>query len=66
MAGQFYYTLVDRWHRGRSTTLRNQQHENFVINDPFYLSVLGLRKMVGTTKIHLVCILDTRITIEDH
>ena len=30
---------------------------------PFF-SRLGIKRMVGTTNIHLVCILDTRITIE--
>jgi len=56
---------LTRQHIGRSTTLRNQQHENFAIN--FLLSLLGsgLRRMVGTTNIHLIRALDTHITIED-
>ncbi|KAB5511211.1 hypothetical protein DKX38_030136 (chloroplast) [Salix brachista] len=54
-----------RRHRGRSTTLRNQQHENFALNFPFSLLGSGLRRMVGTTNIHLIRALDTHITIED-
>ena len=34
-----YISSTNGWHRGRSTTLRNQQRENFVINDPFYLLI---------------------------
>lgn len=58
---------INRRHRGRSTTLRNQQHENFLQNDSLSSSSLGLGliKMVGTINIHLVRTLDTRITIED-
>ncbi|KAL0903032.1 hypothetical protein M5K25_028269 [Dendrobium thyrsiflorum] len=26
---------TNRWHRGKSTTPRNQQHKNFVIKKPF-------------------------------
>jgi hypothetical protein len=63
--GQPYFTSTNRQHRGRSTTPRNQQYENFVINYTFSLSESGLTRMVGTTNIHLVRILDTRITIED-
>ena len=65
IAGQPYYTSTNRRHRGRSTTPRNQQHENFVINDSLSLSGSELREMVGTTDIHLVRTLDTHITIED-
>ena len=65
VVGQPYYTSTNRRHRGRSTTPRNQQHENFVINDSLSLSGSELRKMVGTTNIHLVRTLDTHITIED-
>ncbi|KAJ0010364.1 hypothetical protein Pint_33064 [Pistacia integerrima] len=53
IASQPYYTSTDRQRRGRGATPRNQQHENFVINYPFSLSGLGLRRMVGITKIHL-------------
>lgn len=56
---------TNRRHRGRSTTPRNQQHKNFVINSPLSLSRSELRRMVGPTNIHLVRIFDTRITIED-
>ena len=63
--GQTYSTSINRRHRGRGTTVRNQQHENFVINYPLSLLGSGLRRMVGTTNIHLVRVLDTRITIED-
>ncbi|CAN6462648.1 unnamed protein product [Victoria cruziana] len=35
-------------------------------NSPFFLSGSGLPRMVRTTNIHLVCTLDTRITIKDH
>ena len=38
IVGQPYYTSTNRRHRGRSTTPRNQQHENFVINDSLSLS----------------------------
>lgn len=65
IVGQPYYTSTNRRHRGRSTTPRNQQHENFVINDSLSLSGSELREMVGTTNIHLVHTLDTHITIED-
>ncbi|KAG4182482.1 hypothetical protein ERO13_A09G045346v2 [Gossypium hirsutum] len=64
IVGQPYYTSTNRRHRGRSTTPRNQQHENFVINDSLSLSGSELREMVGTTNIHLVRTLDTHITIE--
>lgn len=63
--GQTRSISTNRRHKGRGTTLRNQQHENFVINYPFSLSGSGLKRMVGTTNIHLVRVLDTRITIED-
>lgn len=63
--GQTYSTNTNRRHRGRGTTARNQQHENFVLNYPFSLLGSGLTRMVGTTSIHLVRVLDTRITIED-
>lgn len=58
---------IGRRHRGRSTTPRNQQHENFLQNDSFsfFFFRLGLIKMVGKINIHLVRTLDTRITIED-
>lgn len=65
IVGQPYYTSTNRRHRGRGTTPRNQQHENFVINDSLSLSGSELREMVGTTNIHLVRTLDTHITIED-
>ena len=67
IVGQPYYTSTNRRHRGRSTTSRNQQHENFVIviKDSLSLSGSELREMVGTTNIHLVRTLDTHITIED-
>ncbi|THU42331.1 hypothetical protein C4D60_Mb00t01480 [Musa balbisiana] len=35
IAGQSYSTSTNRRHGGRSTTPRNQQHKNFVINYPF-------------------------------
>ena len=63
--GQPYSISTNRWHRGRSTTSRNQQHENFVINYPLSLLRSDLRRMVGPTNIHLVRILDTHRTIED-
>ncbi|MBA0796585.1 hypothetical protein Gohar_007345, partial [Gossypium harknessii] len=40
---QPYYTSTNRRHKGRSTTPRNQQHENFVINDSLSLSGSKLR-----------------------
>ncbi|KAL1133373.1 hypothetical protein V6Z11_A12G036100 [Gossypium hirsutum] len=48
IVGQPYYISTNRRHRGRSTTPRNQQHENFVINDSLSLSGSELREMVGT------------------
>ncbi|KAI8530553.1 hypothetical protein RHMOL_Rhmol11G0068700 [Rhododendron molle] len=36
-------TSTNRWHRGRSTTPRNQQRENFVINYPLLIR-LGINK----------------------
>jgi hypothetical protein len=65
--GQPYSTSTNRRHGGRSTTLRNQQHENFVKKKNIlpFLSGSGLTRMVGTTNIHLVRILDTCRTIED-
>ncbi len=68
--GQPYSTSTNRRPGERSTTLRNQQHErkkNFVKKKNIlpFLSGSGLIRMVGTTNIHLVRILDTRITIED-
>ncbi|MBA0852541.1 hypothetical protein Goshw_006661, partial [Gossypium schwendimanii] len=58
-----YYTSTNRHHRGSSTTLRNQQHENYVINDSLSLSGSELREMVGITNIHFVHALDTHITM---
>ncbi|TYG82852.1 hypothetical protein ES288_D01G122500v1 [Gossypium darwinii] len=47
IVGQPYYTSTNRRHRGRSTTPRNQQQENFVINGSFSLSGSELRELVG-------------------
>ena len=44
--GQPYSTSTNRRHGGRSTTLRNQQHENFVKNkkNPSFLIGIGTNK----------------------
>nr|KJB14283.1 hypothetical protein B456_002G117600 [Gossypium raimondii] len=47
IVGQPYYTSTNRRHRGRSTTPRNQQQENFFINGSFSLSGSELRELVG-------------------
>ncbi|KAB2017731.1 hypothetical protein ES319_D08G183300v1, partial [Gossypium barbadense] len=44
---QPYYTSTNRQHRGSNTTLRNQQHENYVINDSLSLSGSELREING-------------------
>ncbi|XP_038977096.1 LOW QUALITY PROTEIN: uncharacterized protein LOC120107741, partial [Phoenix dactylifera] len=43
IVGQSYSTSTNRQHRGRSTTPRNQQYENFVI---YFLFLIG----IGTNK----------------
>jgi len=43
--GQLYSTSTNRRHGGRSTTLRNQQHENFVKKKyPPFLIGIGTKK----------------------
>lgn len=44
---QPYSTSTTRQHRGRSTTPRNQQHENFVRNYALSLSGSGLKEWLG-------------------
>ncbi len=61
--GKSYSISANKQHRGRITTPRNQQHENFVLNYPLLIG-LGIERMVGTTSIHLVRTVDTCITIE--
>ena len=62
--GESYSTSTNGQHKERSTTPRNQQHKTLLEMTPFLIG-LGTKRMVGTTNIHLVRILDTRITIED-
>ncbi|XP_042404952.1 uncharacterized protein LOC121995229 [Zingiber officinale] len=50
IASQSYSTSTNRQHRGRSTTHRNQQHENFVINYPYPYRYRGLLEPQGTNR----------------
>ncbi|TYI70060.1 hypothetical protein E1A91_D08G195700v1 [Gossypium mustelinum] len=52
--GQPYYMSTNRRHIGRSTTRRNQQHENFVINDSLFF--IGIEtKINGWDNKHPSC-----------